>query len=565
MGVMLVAPTADTPLTLETLVAPVRGRLRLAGLATSAGGVLLIAQAGLIALLAQHVLAEHRPVQTLWWPLAALLGVGLARAGLAWASRTLADDAMQALRHGLRLDVFARMQARGPLWLRRQRSGALSELTGTHIDALDGYVGGFLLARMEMVWVPLALVVAVFCVDRVVGTLLLFTLPLIPLFMALVGWGAQAASDRQLQAMARMGAHFADRLRGLGLIRLYGRAEAALAGIAQAAEGVREGSLKVLRIAFLSSAVLEFFASMGVAMVALYLGLTYLGMLDLRGAPLDLAAGLFCLLLAPEVYAPLRRLAAHYHDRAGALASLDGINRALAVDGAAPALPPHAAEPDPAPASAPALLRVRDLCLRHPGAARATVQGLSFDLTPGQHLALAGPSGCGKSTLLEALAGWLPPEAGQIQQGPGLRIGYAPQRPHLFAGSIADNLRIAAPQASPAQLQAAAEAAQVLRFARELPAGLDTRIGEGGFGLSGGQARRVALARALLQDPQLLLLDEPTAFLDAQTEADLLDALLTFGQGRALLVATHSAAVIDRLGQVLWLADDRAPGVRRAA
>jgi ATP-binding cassette subfamily C protein CydD len=208
---------------------------------------------------------------------------------------------------------------------------------------------------------------------------------------------------------------------------------------------------------------------------------------------------------------------------------------------------------------------VRDLCLRHPGAARATVQGLSFDLTPGQHLALAGPSGCGKSTLLEALAGWLPPEAGQIDQAPGLRIGYAPQRPHLFAGSIADNLRIAAPQASPAQLQAAAEAAQVLRFARELPAGLDTRIGEGGFGLSGGQARRVALARALLQDPQLLLLDEPTAFLDAQTEADLLDALLTFGQGRALLVATHSAAVIDRLGQVLWLADDRAPGVRRAA
>ncbi|WP_235872911.1 thiol reductant ABC exporter subunit CydD [Pseudoxanthomonas winnipegensis] len=561
---MLVAPTADAPLTLETLVAPVRGRLRLAGLATSASGVLLIAQAGLIALLAQHVLAEHRPVQTLWWPLVALLGVGLARAGLAWAARTLADDAVQALRHGLRLGVFARMQARGPLWLRRQRSGALSELTGTHIDALDGYVGGFLLARMEMVWVPLALLAAVFCVDRVVGTVLLLTLPLIPVFMALVGWGAQAASDRQLQAMARMGAHFADRLRGLGLIRLYGQASAALAGIAQAAQGVREGSLKVLRIAFLSSAVLEFFASMGVAMVALYLGLTYLGMLDLRSAPLDLAAGLFCLLLAPEVYAPLRRLAAHYHDRAGALAALDGINRALAVDDAAPAPPPHA-DARPAPTLAPALLRVRDLRLRHAGAARAAVQGLSFDLAPGQHLALAGPSGCGKSTLLEALAGWLPPEAGLIQHTPGLRIGYAPQRPHLFAGTIADNLRIAAPQASPAQLQAAAEAAQVLHFARALPDGLDTRIGEGGFGLSGGQARRVALARALLQDPQLLLLDEPTAFLDADTETALLEALLRFGQGRALLVATHSAAVIERLGQVLWLGDDRTPGVRRAA
>lgn len=562
-----------------------KGRLRIAGACNVLAGWLLIPQAAAIAWAVQTVLVERAGPRMAMTALAALLALGLLRAGLAWMARAQADTAVEAIRADLRSGLIRRLLAHGPLWLRQRRSGQLAELMGTHADAVEGYFGGYLLARAEVVAVPLALLAAVFCVDRVAGAVLLVTLPLIPVFMMLVGWGAEAASRRQLKALARMGGHFADRLRGLGVIRLYGRGDAELAGIRDAAEGVRVRSLKVLRIAFLSSAVLEFFASLSVAMVAVYLGLSYLGMLDLRSAPLSLGMGVFCLLLAPEYYAPLRRLAAHYHDRANALAALDEIESALedaanaAHVGAAfrrellaspVGLEVHQAKarggmslPQTAlPFEPVAMLEVRDLTLRPLGAAHDVLTDIGFDLEAGGSLALAGPSGCGKSTLLDALAGWLPPVAGAISMPEGVRIGYASQRPYLFHGSIADNLRMANPQASDAQVRAAAEDAQVMRFARNLPQGLDTMIGERGFGLSGGEARRIALARVFLRDPQLLLLDEPTAFLDPDTEAALLAALTEFARGRMLVLATHSPAAMRVAGQVLWLpeASIAAPG-----
>ena len=531
-------------------------RLRAASFCVVLSGWLLIAQAAAIAWAVQQVLVIHAPARSTLIALALLLACGLLRAALAWLSRHLADAAVETIRVDLRGQLIRRLLERGPLWLRQRRSGELAELMGTHAEAMEGYFGGYLLARAEVFAVPLVLLVAAFCVDRVVGTILLLTLPLVPLFMMLVGWGAEAASRQQLQALARMGGYFADRLRGLGVIRLYGRGEAELANIGAAAEGVRVRSLKVLRIAFLSSAVLEFFASLSVAMVAVYLGLTYLGMLDLRAAPLSLGAGVFCLLLAPEYYAPLRRLATHYHDRANALAALDEIETALV--GAGPARDAlswsskKASRAGPAPTGL-GLIFADELSLRPLGAHRNVLTNLSFDLPAGTHLALAGPSGCGKSTLLDALAGWLQPRTGSLSISEDLRIGYAPQRPYLFHGSIADNLRMADPRASDRQLRAAAEAAQVLRFAERLPQGLATVIGERGFGLSGGEARRIALARVFLRDPQLLLLDEPTAFLDPETEASLLAALAEFARGRTLVLATHSPAAMRMAGKVLWL------------
>jgi ATP-binding cassette subfamily C protein CydD len=289
----------------------------------------------------------------------------------------------------------------------------------------------------------------------------------------------------------------------------------------------------------------------------------------------------FCLLLAPEYYAPLRRLAAHYHDRANALAALDEIDSALedfdSTEGVgaasrrellaanAPTLRPQGAKarggtplpqgglPVESAGAAPTVLQVRDLGLRPLGATHDVLTGVSFDLAVGDRLALAGPSGCGKSTLLDALAGWLPATVGRLSMPEGTRIGYASQRPYLFHGSIADNLRMADPQASDAQVRAAAEAAQVMRFARNLPRGLETMIGERGFGLSGGEARRIALARVFLRDPQLLLLDEPTAFLDPETETALLAMLAEFARGRMLVLATHSPAAMRMAGKVLWL------------
>ncbi|MCC4618401.1 thiol reductant ABC exporter subunit CydD [Xanthomonas campestris pv. asclepiadis] len=540
---------------LDALAAPATRARRLAGVAVAVSGVLLLAQAAAIAWLLQAVPVQHLALTQLRDVGAGLVCALVGRAMLnAWA-QSLTGEVADVAKRELRARIARRLVQHGPVWLRRQRSGELGELSLAHTDALEGYFVGYQLARTEMTLVPPLILIAVFSVDWVVGLVLLLTAPLIPFFMMLVGWGAEAAGREQLGELARMGGHFADRLKGLGLLRVYGRGEAELSGIAAAAEGVRERSLKVLRIAFLSSTVLEFFASVSVAIVALYFGLTYLGMLNLHGLP-TLGAGMFCLLLAPEFFAPLRRLAAHYHDRANALAAVAEAERLLegfeppSATVRVPVPPLRALEP--AQAQAP-LLQAHDLALRPPGAPHSVVAHFSLTLQPGQRVAVIGASGSGKSTLLEGLAGWLAPEAGSVVLRPDARIGYATQRPYLFHGSIADNLRLADPQAGAARLHAVADAAQVLRFAAQLPAGLDTVIGERGFGLSGGEARRVALARLLLREPDLLLLDEPTAFLDPDTEAELLRTLGVFARGRAVVVATHSAAVMQWADTVIDL------------
>jgi len=544
---------------LDELGASARGRRRLAAVATSLSGVLLVGQAAAIAWLVQRVLVERVPLMEGLAVLAALGVILLLRTALGSLVQAAAGDVADAARLALRERAYAGLLGRGPLWLRQQRSGELGEVMLTHADAIENYYAGFQPVRVEVVVVPLLIAMAVAWVDWVVALIFVATAPLVPFFMMLVGWGAEAAGRAQLGELARMSGHFADRIKGLGLLRLYGRGEAELEGVAAAADGVRERTMKVLRIAFLSSTVLEFFASVSVAMVALYLGLSYLGMMSLHAQVPTLGAGLFCLLLAPEFYAPLRRLAAHYHDRANALAAAAEVERLL---GELPgALPVHAVAAPSLPAAplqpqVPPLV-ARGLVLRPVGASHDVLRGLDLQLEPNQRLAVIGPSGSGKSTLLEALAGWLPPREGSIVRRPGLEVGYAGQRPYLFHGSILDNLRLADPTASAASVQAAAEAAQVMRFAAQLPQGLDTVIGERGFGLSGGEARRIGLARLLLRNPDILLLDEPTAFLDPHTEAALLESLAVFARDRIVVVATHGEMAMAWADRCLVLPEGR--------
>ncbi len=552
---------------LDDLGALARGRRRLAAAATSVSGVLLVAQAAAIAWLVQHVLVERAPLMEGLPVLAALGATLLLRTALASLVQAAAGDVADAARLALRERAYAGLLGRGPLWLRQQRSGELGEVMLTHADAIENYYAGFQPVRVEVVVVPLVIALAVAWVDWVVAVIFVATAPLVPFFMMLVGWGAEAAGRAQLGELARMSGHFADRIKGLGLLRLYGSGEAELEGVADAADGVRERTMKVLRIAFLSSTVLEFFASVSVAMVALYLGLSYLGMMSLHAQVPTLGAGLFCLLLAPEFYAPLRRLAAHYHDRANALAAAAEVERLL---GELPGPPPQPAVAAPLPAAVPLQpqlppLVARGLVLRPLGASHDVLRGLELQLEPNQRLAVVGPSGSGKSTLLEALAGWLPPREGSITRQPGLQVGYAGQRPYLFHGSILDNLRLADPTASDASVQAAAEAAQVMRFAAQLPQGLDTVIGERGFGLSGGEARRIGLARLLLRNPDILLLDEPTAFLDARTEAALLQSLAVFARDRIVVVATHSEMAMAWADRCLVLPEGRLHDGERGA
>jgi len=550
---------------LMTLAKSARLPLMLAGGAPLVSGALLVVQAWLLASVLDAAIMQDVPRKEL---LASIVGIAvlmLVRATITWAGERAGADAAERIKRHVRQSLFTRMVAKGPYWSRGKASGELASAVVDQVEALDGFFAKYLPAMAAAAMLPVAFSVLLLPVDVIAGLVLLITAPLIPLFMALVGWGAQGASRRHLRAFARLSGFFADRLRGLSTLKLYGRADAEAASVVAASDALRQRTMSVLRIAFLSSAVLEFFAALGVAGVAVYIGLTYLGFLDVRWSPLTLQAGLFCLLMAPEVYAPLRQFAAHYHDRATALAAVTQI--AVLFDG----LPQEDAEFKPmhgtrgtAATSLGAGLAVSGLTVLAPGRAHAVLSEASLTLAPGEHVALMGPSGIGKSTLIEAIARLRPsqgdiridgqPLAGWDEAALRGRVALIGQTPQLLAGTIADNIRLGCPGASDADVQEAARRACVLEFAAALPQGLDTPLGSRGQGLSGGQAQRVALARLFLRDPGMILLDEPTAHLDEATQARLLDEILTFSVGRTLLLATHSAAVAARLGRVLRVA-----------
>ncbi|NMK47350.1 thiol reductant ABC exporter subunit CydD [Achromobacter sp. Bel] len=549
---------------LMALAKAARVPLIFAGAAPLASGALLVVQAWLLASVLDAAIVRQAPRQELLAGILGIAGLMLLRACITWAGERAGADAAERIKRHVRQSLFARLVAKGPYWSRGKASGELASAVVDQVEALDGFFSKYLPAMAAAAMLPVAFSVLLLPVDVIAGLVLLITAPLIPLFMALVGWGAQGASRRHLRAFARLSGFFADRLRGLSTLKLYGRAEAEAASVVAASDALRQRTMSVLRIAFLSSAVLEFFAALGVAGVAVYIGLTYLGFLDVRWSPLTLQAGLFCLLMAPEVYAPLRQFAAHYHDRATALAAVTQI--AVLFDG----LPQDdAAEPTsagrgtvvPRASEAGAPVEVTGLCVTAPGRGQRVLVDAALRLAPGEHVALMGPSGIGKSTLIEAVARLRPFDGDVRVDGVPLddwdeaalrqRVGLIGQKPQLLAGSIADNIRLGRPGASDADLREAARRACVLEFSDALPQGLDTLLGSRGHGLSGGQAQRVALARLFLRDPGLILLDEPTAHLDEATQARVLDEILAFSTGRTLLLATHSPTVAARFGRVL--------------
>lgn len=534
--------------------------LILAGAAPLLSGVLLVVQAWLLASVLDSAIVGQAPRHELLGGILGIAALMLLRASISWAGERAGADASERIKRHVRQSLFQRLVQKGPYWSRGKASGEVASAVVDQVEALDGFFAKYLPAMAAAAMLPVAFSVVLLPVDVIAGLVLLITAPLIPLFMALVGWGAQGASRRHLRAFARLSGFFADRLRGLSTLKLYGRAQAEAESVVAASDALRQRTMSVLRIAFLSSAVLEFFAALGVAGVAVYIGLTYLGFLDVRWTPLTLQAGLFCLLMAPEVYAPLRQFAAHYHDRATALAAVTQI--AALFDG----LPGDAPQGADAAGSVPARVAggahvaISGLRVDAPGRGQAVLSDAALELAPGEHLALMGPSGIGKSTLIEAIAR-LRPASGDIRiDGLPLaqwnetslrqRVALIGQRPQLLAGSIADNIRLGRPDATDAQVQEAARRACVLEFTQGLPLGLDTPLGSRGHGLSGGQAQRVALARLFLRDPGLILLDEPTAHLDDATQARVLDEILAFSAGRTLLLATHASAVAARFSRV---------------
>lgn len=524
-------------------------------------GALLVAQALVLAALLHRAIVEAAGPATLIPQVLLLATILMIRIGLGTVGEMAAVQFGEAIKQRLRAGLVSDLLRRSPTWTASKSSGALSSTVLEQVEALDGYFTRYLPAMVQAAILPVAFAAIAFSVDWIVGLLFLISAPLIPVFMALAGWGAEAASRSQASALNRLSGRFADRLRGLVTLKLFGQDEAETARVRLASEELRVRTMRVMRIAFLSSAVLEFFAALGVAGVALYVGLTFLDLVTVRGTELTLQAGLFCLLMAPEVYQPLRLLAAHYHDRASARAAAAAIEQEF---DALPEAAPPAVDATPAiGSSGAATLELSGVTIADPSG-RPVIEAADLLLEPGAQIAILGASGIGKSTLLEAIAGLreftgdiridLHPLAAVAEPDLRRRVAMLGQRPRLFAGSIADNIRLGRRDADHAAVRLAAQQARVADFADALPEGLATRLGEDGLGLSGGEIQRIALARIYLRDPGLVLLDEPTAHLDAATEALVLDGLAEFAAGRTLIVATHSHAVAARMDKVFRIA-----------
>lgn len=541
------SPTAQQ--WLEQFSSRARTALRASMLAPVLAGALLIPQAWLLAQIVQAIVVDGLPWTGQLFSILMVAALLLLRAAISALGERRAQKVSEQLKQGLRSDLFSRLFRSTVPRLRASNSGELSTSLITQIEALDGFVTRYIPCMGAAALVPLALVLAVLPVDGIVALILLLSTPLIPLFMALVGWGAEAASREQQQTTLRLSGFFADRLRGIFTLSLMGRGQDELQRVELASQELRTRTMKVLRIAFLSSAVLEFFAALGVAGIAVYIGLGYLGYLGESFSGISLQQGLFCLLLAPEAYQPLRQLAANYHDRAAARAAAVEVDRLWSSLGQdlIPAAPTSAAVEAVFPNLPVLVLRhVRLPQLGGPGTL-LDVPGLQLYID--QSYAVLGASGSGKTSLLESLIGLRPLTQGEILLRNSDTAGrlltrhdgvvLISQQAFLAMGTIADGLRLAAPQASDEQLWQALEHACAAEFVRALPEGLQTALGEGGFGLSGGQIQRLALARLFLTDPHVVLLDEPSSRLDAATRDHVMRNILRFCQGRCLVVATH--------------------------
>lgn len=549
-------------------------------------GLLLLGQAGLMSRVIGNTLTQN-PDQAqadVAMFIMAIIGIMVMRATISWVGERAASMGAERIKTQLRNTLFVHLLEGGPDATQHMVAGELSSTLVDQIDMLDGFFIRYLPSALAAGFLPLAFGVVLFPVDWIVALLLLLTAPFIPLFMMLIGWGAEAASRRHQTAMTRLTGYFSDRLRGAFTLALFGRTQAEVDNVRQASVQLSRKTMTVLRLAFLSSAVLELFAALGVAGVAVYVGLSYLGYLGPVAGPSSLQAGLFCLLLAPEVYSPLRQFAANYHDRAAAKASMAQLH---AVFGALPVVTktadgepalrfPDSAATSSTISSAPAILRhdpsskpysgaplfqVRDLTIRPGQRPEPILSDVSLDIFQGQKIALMGQSGSGKTSLLHALAGVRAPVSGQVSfagrplQAPqSLNINdgvvLLSQQPFIMAASLADNLRLAAKQATDAELWGALRNACLHDEVSQLPQGLDTVLGVAGYGWSGGQLHRLALARVFLCQADVLLLDEPTAHLDSGTRDRVLTALLDFAVGRTLLIATHDPEVASRLDSV---------------
>ena len=522
--------------------------------------VLIIAQAFAITGIVVPVFTEGKVLDDVRGALYVLTLVVLVRIALAYVSERLAFKSSAAAKSQLRLGVLDHVMRLGPVWLSRQNSAELTQLTTRGVDGLDAYFSRYLPQLVLAVMVPLSVGLVILTQDLLAAVIVLVTVPLIPVFMILIGLYTQGRVDKQWATLSRLSGHFVDVVAGMSTLKAFGRAGAQAKTVREIGDRYRSTTMGVLRISFLSALVLEVLAMLSVAMVAVSIGLR------LVEGTMTLQSGLLVLILVPEVYLPLRMVGTHFHAAAEGLGAARQMIEILEED------PPTSGPLVDVPDLAFASIAFVDASVRYVGRDELAVSDLSFTVPPHSVTALVGPSGCGKSTAISVLERFIDPTEGSVWvESDGSRVelreydvdawrgavAWVGQDPTMITGTLSDNVRLANPEATDEQVRHALDVVGLTGLLSELPDGLSTAIGEGGRALSAGQVRRIALARAICQRAGLVLLDEPTAALDAESEALVIAAVSELAKTRTVVVVAHRPALVDLADHVVDLAGVR--------
>ncbi|KOQ97903.1 cysteine ABC transporter ATP-binding protein [Haemophilus sp. C1] len=515
---------------------------------------ILVVQTYFLATLLDKLIMQNVPRDELIpYFLGLIIGFGL-RAIILWVREKIGFRSGQLLRNHIRQKILDKIHLVGPATINQKPAGSWASIMLEQVENLHNFYARFLPQQSLSAIVPVVIFIAVFPLNWAAGLILMITAPLVPLFMIIVGIAAADNSQKNMDTLSRLSAQFLDRLRGLETLRLFNRTSEQTEHIENATEDFRETTMDVLKLAFLSSAVLEFFTSISIALMAVYFGFSYLGQIEFGtyNAPLTLFTGFFCLILAPEFYQPLRDLGAYYHDRAAGIGAADAIVDFLEAD----YLTVHQNEKTISLESAVEISAENLVVLSTQGS--ALTKPLNFQITANHNVALVGQSGAGKTSLMNVILGFLPYKGSLKINGQELResnladwrkhIAWVGQNPLLLQGTIKENLLLGDIQANDEEINQALMHSQAKEFTDKL--GLHHEIKDGGLGVSVGQAQRLAIARALLRKGDLLLLDEPTASLDAQSENLVLHALNEASQHQTTLMITHRIEDLKQCDQI---------------